>query len=63
MARLVERNGKTYCVEEDGAEWEYSPPEPGVVIPDRIAKLEEENQRLKTDVEDMMTMLAEILFG
>lgn len=28
MAKLVERDGKLICVEEDGAEWEYTPAEP-----------------------------------
>lgn len=29
MAKLVEKNGRTYCVEDDGYEWEYiSAPQP-----------------------------------
>jgi hypothetical protein len=28
MAHLIERDGKTYCVESDGTEWEYAPAEP-----------------------------------
>lgn len=47
MARIEEREGVLYCIEEDGSEWEYKPspqPEPES---DRLAELETENTALK----------------
>ncbi len=71
MARLEERDGKVYCIEEDGTEWEYSPPEPGPELPpDRLSQLEielsitkAELSTTRTEMDDMYVFLAEFLFG
>jgi hypothetical protein len=47
MARIEEREGVLYCVEEDGSEWEYSPSAQPEQQPDKITELEAENTSLK----------------
>jgi len=58
LAYLVEKNGKQYCIEEDGTEWEYSPaipmPSHG---PDRITQLEIESAMLTLELVDMQIRL------
>ena len=56
MARLVVKNGITYCIEDDGHEWEYAPaitePLPPTTPTDaeRIAALEAENAGLALEL-------------
>lgn len=63
MARLEEREGKTYCIEDDGTEWEYTPaPEPplsGPSVSDRVEQLEAGNEHLGQQfVEQELEVLA-----
>ncbi|WP_372636902.1 hypothetical protein [Cohnella sp.] len=62
MAKLIERDGKQYCVEEDGTEWDYAPPEPSGQQEyqrpeDRIVQLEDESTLLALELVDTQIRL------
>lgn len=62
MAKLVEHDGVTYCQEDDGTEWEYTPPEPAAPAQpspeERIAALEEENAKAQEENVQLKDRLA-----
>jgi hypothetical protein len=42
MAHLIEREGVTYCVEEDGTEWEYAPAQSTLTLDEvKVSKIDE----------------------
>lgn len=76
MARLVEKNGKIFCIEDNGHEWEYVPaiteplPPPPPTDAERIAALEAENAGLALELvqnqirfDQMEQVNADLLFA
>ncbi|XID95787.1 hypothetical protein ACF3MZ_15220 [Paenibacillaceae bacterium WGS1546] len=60
MAYLIARDGKMYCVESDGTEWEYTPPEKSNLPPrpeDRVVQLENESALLALELVDTQIRL------
>lgn len=62
MAHLIERDGKTYCVEVDGTEWEYSPPIPSNDPPpiDELAQIKQELAEARDETLMTMSALADV---
>ena len=64
MAEIIKRDDKLYCVEEDGTEWEYTPPEimPPLEEPPtpeqmKIAQLEQQLVQTNTDLQSILEMV------
>ncbi|KRE33436.1 hypothetical protein [Paenibacillus sp. Soil724D2] len=64
MARLIERDGKTFCVEVDGVEWEYTPsdiesqPEPKPTEEQlKIAQLEQQLAQTNADLAAVLELI------